>query len=146
MSIEIYTLAPKRSLECAGSFLQRFLPNRKPASADYLVPELAGCPIHIFHDESGILGYLVDHETKGAGLYFNNISSESDVFQAMLPFTEDGGLILGPAVTRKAVPKYVALLKEFGGSQRFLVTEDGRPPETVSKFTAECESRAEWQQ
>jgi len=135
---ELYALGANRSATFNRAFLDRFLPDRKPCSQDYPVPEAAAEPEAILETESEILVYLESHPKEPYGLYWND-AAPSTYDQAMLFYTSDGMVIFGLACGEHSVEEKLKKLRECVGAKWAMKGWEQRPPETSTEFIKLCQ-------
>lgn len=136
---EVYVACGERTVALATRFLDTFVPDRRETADEYPLPELDDTPRTIFPDAASLMQTLENQPTEGYALYWDR-DRDGDPHQAMLIFTEDGGMIAGLASTR---PDAGSLLRKLAavvhGSFGLVVVEE-RPPETMALFADMCRS------
>lgn len=135
--VEIYVACAHRDPEVAHEFLDHFLPVREPSAEEHSVPELATDPTHVFQTAAELMAHLHEADAEGYAIYWRRVG-EGEPHQAMLVYTEDGGMIAGlvaPPSTQKAL--LVELASVVGGVFG-TVTREERPPATITEFVARC--------
>src|SRR4051794_17310909 len=98
--IDVYVLAPERSLAAVGRFLDRFPPRRERADAEYWVTLGAARPAAVFDDPADMAGYCEAHPDAEARAYWLSLVP-GDPHSAHAFFLPAGGLVLGVSVAER---------------------------------------------
>lgn len=136
-SLEVYVLCKERTEVLAARFLDHYLPHREALQEDYPFPELVDKPWVTYRDASQVMHRLAATPEETYGLYWRH-KGDGHPQQAMLFYTNDGGMIAGLA--NFACPP-VKLLQDLARSvegEYGMVTCDSRPPDSARKFVHLC--------
>ena len=137
MQYEVYVDCAARTVEMAKRFLDRFLPSRSQTSEDYVYPELSDDSKCIFSNVDELIEKLVAEPSEGYGIYWDR-EGDGDPFQAMLFFTEDGGLIAGLATKSPNTADVLQSLSEAVGGRFGVAVHEEPPPDLMSEFIQKC--------
>ena len=138
-TIEVYVLCKKRSQSLAVEFLDRFLPVRKASSTHYPFPEHSDNPEYVYDDSEALFKALEEHTEASYSVYWDN-EVDGDVKNAMIFFTEDGGMVAGLAVACEAAGHWLIEVSEVVGGVYGYVSFDSPPPETQEAFVFHCKN------
>lgn len=127
----------ERNEELAARFLDRFLPDREDVADEYPFPELSDSPERTFSDAASLIRHLESKRDHGYALYWDRKNS-GDPQQAMLVFTEDGGMIAGVASTNPEPQRLLRDVADVVDGKFGLVVLEERPPDTLEEFVAMC--------
>lgn len=137
---DIYVIKKDRSKRNGLEFLDRFLPNRKESTDEYLIPQFSEKPIKVFEKAEKLMEFLELETSYTQAIYWSNLESESPNAHGMLFYTKDGCIIYGISRDANEIEAYrtaETCLKEM---QVFLQTDKGYityecPPEdTYEEF------------
>lgn len=134
---EVYVACKDRSSTEANRFLDAFLPKRREVADEYPLPETSDTPRDVFGDAASLIRRLEEDSSEEYAIYWDREGS-GDPHQAMLFFTEDGGMIAGLA---SANPDSLKLLRELAnavGATYGLVVLEERPAGTLGEFRDLC--------
>jgi hypothetical protein len=137
MFADVYVLANERSVALVEDFLDRFLPHRAPAAADYGVPRFSEQPRLVFRDVRNLLLYCEASPRESYAVYWNSTDPYGDTQAAHVFFLEDGGMILGLSTARlnKDEPeRLLGVLREFAGSSAGYISCEEPPVDSSTEF------------
>lgn len=131
--LEIYVLCKNRSKESAISFLDQFLPNRKPCAQDYHYPQYVDEPEYIYEDSDPLLEALEKDTDSSYSLYWNTINNP-EIRMGMLFFTKDGFMIAGLVIGMTNVEKWFEKLADQVSGKYGYAHSEGPPPDDSKVF------------
>lgn len=134
---EVYACCRERTVVLADEFLNSFLPERVVLSDAFPFPEFADQPVDVFVDPHRLMQRLEEEPFEGYALYWGR-ANHGNPFQAMLIFTEDGGMVAGLASAALDAPTLLRQLAMVVGARFGFVTLEERPPETMKLFEERC--------
>ena len=137
MFADVYVLANERSVALVERFLDRFLPHRAPAAADYGVPRFSEQPRLVFTDVRDLLRYCEVFPRESYAVYWNSTDPYRDTQAAHVFFLEDGGMILGLSTARvnpEEPERLLDVLREFADSSAGYITCEEPPVESSTEF------------
>jgi hypothetical protein len=131
---DIYILTDHRSPDMIERFLNAYLPNRKEAAEDYIIPYLTSDnPKYIFNTAQEVISYCCNNLYEEHAIYWNNSSSDEQPHSAMVFFTQDRKLILGLSTYDEDLAvEYLNQLKDLSKTQVGYITIEN-PPSLNSK-------------
>lgn len=138
MLIDIYALAPERSVAAVERFLDRFLPHREQTADDYTVPEYSESPVVVFDTPEELIAHCCTHPEADQRVYWLNRSA-GDPHSAHVFFLTDGGLVFGLSIATSdeaAWDRWLHELQSFIGSAHGYWTGECPPEDTVAAFVA----------
>lgn len=132
---DCYVFVEKRDGSLIDLFLNEFLPERKEAADDYLVPEYSDNPSHEFQSAPDLIEFLCDNKKETYAIYWNSKRDE-DPSNAMVFFTEDGGMIFGLSCDADGgnSKTYLQKMKNFLKSELGYIAFEEPPPGTKAEF------------
>jgi hypothetical protein len=136
--IDIYALAPKRSVSAVERFLNRFLPSRGRADAEYWVTLGDIHPAVIFNTPEELTRYCEGNPEAEARAYWNS-RENGDPHSAHVFFLPEGGLAFGLSVAAEEQAvwyRWLAELISFVGATHGYWTGESPPENTVDAFVA----------
>lgn len=137
-ALEVYVLCGSRSSSVARRFLQAIATERQPVAEDFPFPEFSERPERTFSDPMELIELLESRPNDAYSIYWN-VEDTSYCEQAMLFFTEDGGMIAGIGGPSKSVAETLTLIgAEVGGDYGY-VSSGSCPPSTIPEFKKICE-------
>ncbi len=141
MLMDIYALAPERSVGAVERFLDRFLPRRSRADADYWVTLGSVHPAAVFDTPEDLARFCEANREAEARAYWLS-DAEGDPCSAHVFFLPSGGLVVGLSVAANdeaAWDKWLEELKSFVGAEHGYWTGECPPEDTVTEFVAVAE-------
>ncbi len=140
MAVSVYVLSKERTLAYAEKFLDTFLPSRAPVAAEpYEVPQYASNPRATYCDWKDLVRELEFMPTEDYSIYWNAASEAGPrVLQAILWFTDDGGLVAGTVVPADAAVETLCKMTSILQGSFGYVTGDEPPPLQKSGFERVC--------
>ncbi len=136
--IDIYALAPEQSQAAVERFLNRFLPQRERADAEYWVRLGDIHPAAVFDTPEDTARYCEAHREAEARAYWNS-RAPGDPRSAHVFFLAAGGLVLGlsvAAVDEPAWDRWLEQLMSFAGAEYGYWTGECPPEDTVAEVVA----------
>ena len=133
--IDIYALSPERSQAAVERFLNRFLPHRERADADYWVRLGNVHPAAEFDAPEEMARYCEAHSETEARAYWNSRAA-GDPHSAHVFFL-DGGLVLGLSVAAEeesAWDQWLEQLMSFARAEHGYWTGECPPEDTVAEI------------
>jgi hypothetical protein len=115
MLADIYILANPRSAALVHRFLDRFLPDRVPAAAEYEVPRYADRPKMVLTNAADLIRLCEAWPELAHAVYWNNRDLVGEPRAAHVFFLRDGGLMLGLSTARRESAEQDRLLDETRG-------------------------------
>ncbi len=137
MLADVYVLANERTAAAAASFLDRFLPDRVAAAADYPVPEYADPPQRVFSDPADVIEWCASRADESYAVYWLNARAGSEPHSAHVFFLSDGGMVLGLSIGRNDAGEPEELLRRllsFAGSHVGYWTHEEPPAQSTGEF------------
>lgn len=142
--MDIYVLAPGRSAAEVERFLDRFLPDRERADADYTVRLDGNEAAAVFDAPEPLAAFCEAHPDADARAYWLNRAA-ADPHSAHVFYLPDGGLVLGLSVaaeTEAAWDGWLEELRSFAGAAHGYWTGECPPEDTVPEFVAVARKHA----
>ncbi len=136
---EIYVLCKERSKKLVFEFLDRFFPEREASSEDYPYPEYSDDPECVYDDCDELFEVLENNTEESYSVYWDS-TNDGEVKNAMVFFTEDGGMIVGIAVECDDCGVWLKKLSEVVEGEYGYVSFDSPPPETRKDFIMYCKN------
>ena len=136
--MDIYALAPERSAAAVERFLNRFLPDRDRADADYWVRLGNAHPVAVFETPEEMARYCEANPDAEARAYWNTLVA-GDPQSAHVFFLPAGGLVLGLSVAAEhedAWDEWLDRLLSFARTEHGYWTGECPPEDNVEKFIA----------
>lgn len=139
MLTDIYVLAPERSVEVVGDFLNHFLPEREKAAEDYRAPEYSDSPDVVFSLPEEVIAYCCAHPQAPSRIYWRNRSEGGNPQSAHIFFLHDGGLVLGLSVPdrrERERERWLGEMRTVAGATFGYITGECPPEDTTAEFIA----------
>ena len=137
--VEIYVLCENRTQSLALKFLDGFAENRTNTAEDFPFPEYVDEPDIIYTKDTEVMAALEKQPSESYSLYWDT-TSESAIKNAMLFYTEDGGLVAGVAVKDSDHEKWINKLAKVVNGAYGYVSFENVPPDTKGEFIELCNS------
>ena len=137
MQQEIYALSYDRSVSAILSFLDTYMPNRRPSVEEYPVPYTSDVKSHMFTSDLEILQFLELNPEVPYALYWDS-ADRSMHEQVMVFHTCDGAVVLGRAICKWPFDEHLRELAAFAGSEYACPGSEAPPPDTVQEFIEFC--------
>lgn len=142
--IEIYVLSNKRELPIIESFFNSFMKERILQGDMFCIPEFeCDKPEIVFYDDKGILDYLISNPTEDYGLYWKSLI-KSNIYTAMIFFTEDKNIIFGLATINNAQEMLITLKNHLKSDIGYIAFAEV-PPLSLEKFIERCKESEEYE-
>src|SRR5579872_4094853 len=136
--IDVYALAPERSVAIVDRFLDRFMLSRERADAEYWVTLDGVHPAAVFYTPMEMVLFCEAHPEAESRAYWNSLSA-GDPHSAHAFFLPAGGLVLGLSVAAKdesVWDQWLGEMLSFVGAKYGYWTGECPPEDTVPDFVA----------
>lgn len=137
-AVEVYVLCSARTSAVAHRFLDTFAGQRMPVAEDFPFPEFSDEPECILLDANELIDLLESRRHEPYAIYWN-LEGRPSGEQAMLFFTEDGGMIAGIGGHVESVAGAFTAISAVVNGKYGYVTDGTCPPATIEEFKAICE-------
>lgn len=134
---EVYVECSSRRANVARCFLDHFLPMRREVADEYPFPELSDEPLLTFSTAADLICRLESELSESYAVYWERMD-DGEPFQAMLFFTEDGGMIAGLSASRSEPAELLLELANIVGGRYGVVVGEQRPPAIMESFVEMC--------
>lgn len=135
--LEIYVLCRDRSKKQALDFLDEFLPKRRALAENFPFPEYVDDPEVVFQAPETLISLLEERRDESYALYWQN-QADGPVHQAMIFFTEDGGMMVGVVVDESDSKFWLQRLGKAVSGTYGYVNFESPPPGNTEEFKAVC--------
>jgi hypothetical protein len=135
---DIYALAPRRSGAAVERFLNRFLPHRDRADAEYRVTHGDIHPAAVFDTPEELLRFCEENPDAEARAYWHS-REDGDPHTGHVFFLPAGGLVFGLSVAvddLSALDQWLTTLMSFVGAEHGYWSGECPPEATVAEFVA----------
>jgi len=145
MLIDLYVLAPERSVAVINRFLDHFLPHRVESAENYVVPEYSDNPSIVFARADEVIQYSVGCQSAAQSIYWRGVG-DGEAKHAHVFFLTDGSLILGLSITETTESRcnwWLKDLKQFMGSVFGYYVCETPPTSSAMEFKRYAEAALE---
>ena len=136
--IDVYALAPSRSAAAIERFLDRFMPSRERADAEYWVTLEGVHPAAVFGTPEELVHFCEGHPDSEARAYWTS-RHDGDPHSAHVFFLPAGEMVFGLSVAAEdeaAWDRWLDELLSFTGAEHGYWTGECPPEDTIAEFLA----------
>src|SRR5437868_4637991 len=135
MPADVCVLANGRTADQVERFLGHFLPRRREAASEYVVPQFAARPEAVLTDVGELLRLCQRRPELTQSVYWSHASPGGEPHSAHAFFLSDGGLVLGLSTAdRDGGERRLSELMAFAGSRVGYITYEQPPGSTTTAF------------